>query len=467
MQSQGVRTYRNKPGSIDLRIPRRFLDVLILIGYGSVLVSAPAVVGSPSSRGGLAQDSAKPDAPSVVKESPKTIRLTQEVLQEAVQLQKKYPNRIDPIYLQGMTYFRMGNSTEAEKHWRKCLEMNPQYAVAYTSLAGIKADKSKYEEALALYQKGLLLFPNDPQVITNIGVSLIYLSRFDEAIKILTENIAKYPREMRAHIYLGQAYQQRKEYEKAKFHFEKALPVFPDNKKIYYGLARIYARLGEKDKATEARKKFSELSSRHIEQKLERRYEHYDDYDLLTKNIAEIYVQFGTCYQIYGDTKEAERLWKKSAAHDAQNTECRRMLAVLYQKTNRNRDALTLYQELCKLDPKNPGYFLHRGALSAQFGDTRSAESAFQTVIQLAPGHPEGYRSLIMLYIQTNQKPQEAKKLATTLVQKSPTALDNFLLARVCVRRGEYPQARRALEKAIDLDPKNEMYKMLYQEIQR
>ena len=447
-----------------------FPAILFFLGCGLWAHTASPPSRESSPRRSSARDSARapePNDPAVVQESAAVIQITQEVLREALRLQKKFPDRVDPVYLLGLTYFRTGNSTEAEVHWRRCLEMNPRYAVAYSSLAGIKADTSEYEEALALYQQSVSLFPDDPQVITNIGVSLIYLSRFDEAIRTLQQNLENYPQAMRAHIYLGQAYQQQKEYEKAKFHFETARPFFPDNKKIYYGLARIYARLGQKDKATECRKKFAELSSRHVEQKLERRYEHYDDADILKKNIAQVYVQIGTCYQLYGDNDSAEMIWKKSAALDASNTECRRMLAVLYQKTNRSREALRQYRELSQLDPKHPGYFLHLGALSAQWGDPDAAETAFQRVIQLAPQRPEGYQSLIMLYIRTQQKPQEAKTLATTLVRNSPTAINYFLLARTCVRLGDYPESRRALEKAMDLDPQNEMYKMLYQQIQK
>lgn len=403
---------------------------------------------------------------SIVEELPEVKSLTQEALNAAFRLKKQYPDRVDPIYLIGLVCLRTGRSAEAAKYWQQCLELNPRYAVAYTGLAGINYDKAQYEQALALYQKGLSFFQNDPQIRLSIGMTLMSLGRFDEAIKVLDENLMKYPQAVRGHIYLGQAYLQLKQYKKAKIHYEKVLQVDPNNKKVCYGLAKVYARLGQKDKSTEYRKRFASLQSRSIE-KLEWRNKTYDDVRIMKQNVAEIYVQLGLCYKIYGNNIKAEELWKKGASLDTKNSSCRWSLASMYQETARNQEALRLYQELSELEPENAMNYMNIGSLSAQLGQFETAETAFRKVINLAPDHPEGYQSLAMLYIQTGQKLPEAKKLATILVQKNPTAISYFILARICIRTGDHPGILKALEKAMELDPTNEKYRMLYQQIKR
>jgi tetratricopeptide (TPR) repeat protein len=344
--------------------------------------------------------------------------------------------------------------------------LNPRYAVAYTGLAGINYDKAQYEQALALYQKGLSCFQNDPEIRLSIGRTLMSLGRFEEAIKVLDENLMKHPQEIRGHMYLGEAYLQLKQYEKARIRYEKVLQVDPDNKKVCYGLTTVYARLGQQDKSTEYQKRFASLQSRSIE-KLEWRNKTYDDVLIMKQNVAEIYEQLGLCYKVYGNNIKAEELWKKAASLDTKNSSCRRSLASLYQETARNQEALGLFQELCELEPANALDYMNFGSLNAQLGQFETAETAFRKVVNLAPDRPEGYQSLVMLYVQTGQKPAEAKRLATILVQKKPTANSYFILARTCHGTGDRPGLLKALEKAMELDPRNETYRMLYQQNKR
>jgi tetratricopeptide (TPR) repeat protein len=402
----------------------------------------------------------------VVEESPEVKSLTQEAFNEAIRLKKQYPGRDNPLYLLGLACLRTGRSAEAAKYWQQCLELNPRYGVAYTGLAGINYDKAQYEQALALYQKGLSFFQNDPQVRLNIGKTLMSLGRFDEAIKVLDENLMKYPQAVLSHIHLGQAHLQLKQYENAKIHYEKFLQVDPQNKKVCYGLTKVYARLGQKDKSTEYRKRFASLQSSSIE-KLEWRNKTYDDVHIMKQNVAEIYVQLGLCYKVYGNNIKAEELWKKAASLDTKNSSCRRSLAFMYQETARNQEALGLFQELCELEPEKAMNYMNFGSLNAQLGQFGTAETAFRKVVNLAPDRPEGYQSLVMLYVQAGQKLPEAKRLATILVQKKPTANSYFILAQTCIRTGDQPGTLKALEKAMKLDPKNQTYRMLYQQAKR
>ena len=383
--------------------------------------------------------------------------LTQELLDTAFRLAKDYPGRVEPLYVIGLVHQRTGRGAEACEYWRKCLDLNPRYADAYLGLAEVSFDKGEYEQTLALYQKGLSIYNHNPEIPINIGKTLIFLGRCDEAVRVLEQHLIEYPQAAPAHIYLGKAHLLEKQHEKAKSHYEKALQYDPNDEKAHYGLAIVYAKLGDEEKSDEHRRRFASLKSGSLSN-LNERFRTYDDVRLVRRNAAFVYLKIGICHEICGNRAKAEEFLKKAAGLDTKNTKCRQLLASLHQKAGRQREALDLYQELTVIEPKNAVNFLYVGSLSAKLGQFEMAEAALQKVIKLAPERQKGYEMLATLYIQSGRKLPEAKRLATILVRKKTTAQNYFLLAAACSRNGDERGARAAMEQARRLDPGNKLY---------
>ena len=231
--------------------------------------------------------------------------LTQELLDTAFRLAKDYPGRVEPLYVIGLVHQRTGRGAEACEYWRKCLDLNPRYADAYLGLAEVSFDKGEYEQTLALYQKGLSIYNHDPEIPINIGKTLIFLGRCDEAVRVLEQHLIEYPQAAPAHIYLGKAHLLEKQHEKAKSHYEKALQYDPNDEKAHYGLAIVYAKLGDEEKSDEHRRRFASLKSGSLSN-LNERFRTYDDVRLVRRNAAFVYLKIGICHEICGNRAKAE-----------------------------------------------------------------------------------------------------------------------------------------------------------------
>jgi tetratricopeptide (TPR) repeat protein len=72
-----------------------------------------------------------------------------------VELLKKEPNDIFLIYALGIEYVAELNLDEAETHFKRTLEINPDYVPSYYQLGKLFESQLKNEEALHYFRTGL------------------------------------------------------------------------------------------------------------------------------------------------------------------------------------------------------------------------------------------------------------------------------------------------------------------------
>jgi tetratricopeptide (TPR) repeat protein len=91
--------------------------------------------------------------------------------------------------------------------YRRALELNPNYAMAYYSYGGLLVGYlGRFEEALALHKKAAELDPLSARIITSVGTDLAYLGRSDEALARYQRAIEVDPGYAQAYIGIGSHY---------------------------------------------------------------------------------------------------------------------------------------------------------------------------------------------------------------------------------------------------------------------
>ncbi len=87
---------------------------------------------------------------------------------------------------------------DAISHYRKALQLQPNYAEAYYNLGNALIIKGDFKEASENYFKAMALTPNDVDTHYNLGYTLAKLWRFDEAVYHYSEAIRLKPDFMKA-----------------------------------------------------------------------------------------------------------------------------------------------------------------------------------------------------------------------------------------------------------------------------
>ena len=121
---------------------------------------------------------------------------------------------------------------EAERQYRRALELNPNYATAHQWLAEHLSAMKRFDEALAEIKRALELDPLSLIINRIYADILVDARRFDEAIEQFNKTIELEPNFPSTHFFLGRAYEAQGKYDHAVSEFIKAaaLSGFPPDK---------------------------------------------------------------------------------------------------------------------------------------------------------------------------------------------------------------------------------------------
>jgi len=392
--------------------------------------------------------------------------LREEAAEVAAGLLHDFPNNAGALIIVGNVHLALGNSAAALQSWKKSLELDPNRADVYQGMGEVALTKGEFDEALALWRKAEQIDPKMAGVHCSLARALMNLRRLQEAIVELEKETEISPGLGLSYYLLGQAYLQAEEYEKARRNYEQAIAVQPDLWNAYYGLATAYARLGQADKSQEYRERFKKLKAEELKVTHDRSVA-YDDLQVVRRDVVVFYLEIGRLYQQGKDPAAAERPWLRAAAIDAKNARCREYLAELYQSSGRESEALEIYRQLREIDPKNPFYCASLGVVHTRLKRFEEAEKAFVEAQQLAPQHSLGYRALAQLYLHMNKNLAEARALSRKAVELEPLALNYSVLSEAYDKSGDRPSALDAMRQAVQLDPNNQRYRRIYEQLQR
>lgn len=152
------------------------------------------------------------------------------------------------------------------------------------------------------------------------------LSEIEEAIKIFPDYFDALSR-------LGREYISRKDYTKGYGYLLKAIDINARSFSSYYSLSYAFYQLGEISAAIKAAQATITLNA----------------------SSPDAHLLYGTLLRINGDYQESEKVLLKSIALAKKpNSEVHWQLALLYNKTNRNKDAAAELETFLKISPNSP-----------------------------------------------------------------------------------------------------------------
>jgi len=187
------------------------------------------------------------------------------------------------------------NWSEAEKEFRRSIELKPDYATAHQWYAiHYLTATGRLEEAVQEMKKALELDPASLVMNTFMGATLYYAGRYDEAIDQCRRTIEMDPNFAVAHWHLGLAYEQKQILDAATEEFKKAISLSGDSPLMRAALGRAYAESQKKHEANEMLNELNELAKR----------QYVSAYE-----VAKIYVALGNTEQAF------QLLTKASAEH--------------------------------------------------------------------------------------------------------------------------------------------------------
>jgi Tfp pilus assembly protein PilF len=146
--------------------------------------------------------------------------------------------------------------TNAEGHFRRAIELNPNYATAHHWYGLFLSTQGRANEGISELQRALQVDPRSPIINTDLGLSYYYADQYDQAITQLKKTLQGEPDFAVAHWRLGLTYAQNGQKREAEIEVRKALELSEHNPVFLSALGYVLAIEGKNDAA---RKTLDEL----------------------------------------------------------------------------------------------------------------------------------------------------------------------------------------------------------------
>lgn len=164
--------------------------------------------------------------------------------QQIGEVLKQDPSNKNALVLQGQLFLRKRNFQGAAAAFQKVIQKHPDYAPGYVNLGLLFYRTGRQEEALSLFEKTIELDPSKTGALTIIVTERLKKSKFDEALKICTDQKGRLAHNPYLSGYLenlmGRIFLAKRDFEKAREHFEKSVALAPNLLSSHMALTKLY-----------------------------------------------------------------------------------------------------------------------------------------------------------------------------------------------------------------------------------
>jgi len=133
--------------------------------------------------------------------------------------------------------------------YSKAIQLYPQYHDAYGSRGLAYFRMNKFDQAFEDYQKSLQYRPNDAKVLSNLGYIYFMRSQFDKAEEVYRKSIQYDARFIDARRNLGAILAMKKQFPAAIEQWQEGLKFEPNNATLLFYIGSAYKDMGQPDKA--------------------------------------------------------------------------------------------------------------------------------------------------------------------------------------------------------------------------
>lgn len=160
-----------------------------------------------------------------------------QLLEEAAVHFKKaleiYPNYLNPAYDLGKVYEGLARKEEAFAQYQTVMKIDTNFALPCFSMGVMLHNKGKVEEAIYYYERYVKVYPNDMKVYANLSLAYYSLKQFGKSIETNHRALAANPNEVEPLINIAKTYRYLNLVDSAIYYYEKALLVSPNDPRAF------------------------------------------------------------------------------------------------------------------------------------------------------------------------------------------------------------------------------------------
>jgi tetratricopeptide (TPR) repeat protein len=221
---------------------------------------------------------------------------------------------------------------DTETLWTHTLACAPGNHTALSKLGLLLCQQGRLDEAVAHYQNGLQIYPDDAEIHADLGNALLQQGNVDQAIAHYLMALKVMPDFAEAHYNLGNALVQKDRFSEAVTQFQVALRFNPTNADAHINLGNVLFKLGRVDEAIA----------------------HYQNALQIKPDFVPVRLNLGNALLQVGKPDQALAHLQQALDANPNNAGLRLSLGLCLLQLGRMQDALSQYQNALQIEPANP-----------------------------------------------------------------------------------------------------------------
>jgi len=309
-------------------------------------------------------------------------------------------------YFLGRSYIASGEYEKAAEKFEMLLGGRPDLSIAFENLAWTYRMLGKWDKAIDLYRKYLVINSND----LNIQVAMERALSEQESGKPVAElhgDILKdIPEEINYRFFLGMTKWQQGEMTRDMNLIQEALAQFqlvraaePENQTVISYIASIFESLNLLNEAVSAWKQIQASSD--------------DEKKSINLKIADLYDRMGKYDMSLKHAQIAAKL-------DPTDPELMFMTGFMHGKLKQYDDSIDVFKAALDMNPNNPKYYFHLGVTYEKMKKYDLCIEAMKKAITLKPNHSNALNYLGYIYAEQDINLDEAEKYLLLALELEP-----------------------------------------------
>ena len=165
---------------------------------------------------------------------------------------RKSPLMARPYLRLGGVHRREGRLEEAERAYRRVLELEPDSAPAFNNLGNLYQETGAFEKAEKAYRRALEILPSYPEALVNLATFYSRQGRVSAALELYREALPLSPNREEIYNNMGTAYLRNGDYVEAEGVLRRAFELNPTAPGILFNLGGALEGQGRDDEAVVA-----------------------------------------------------------------------------------------------------------------------------------------------------------------------------------------------------------------------
>jgi tetratricopeptide (TPR) repeat protein len=362
---------------------------------------------------------------------------------------KLQPSSEDAVTTLALLYNEEGDSNRALEILQSVPEIDRSPRI--DSVLGYTYEQKKdYKHAIDAYTKAVDLDKDNLDAVRGLAQNLLNDNQTDAALEQYQTIAAADPQDAQTLLHISEIYRRDGQFEKALDTLNKAQSIAQDSMEVEYNRAVIQESLGKYDEAT-----------KELEELLAKTEKNNGVYSAFERNNRAIFLErLGTVYRDQNKTQLAVDTFRKMIVlgDDAVARGYQQIIETYRDAKNWPAATETAREAVQKL-PKDRGLEM---VLAGQEADSGESDAAIARVKAMLNGtrtdDREVWVTLAQMYSRLRRYPEAEKALAKALelsTKQEEKDYVNFIAGSVYERQKKYDEAESYFRKVIATDPKN------------